>query len=361
MKKKNKKILCFSDSFNSGGAQKQLMMLANGLIERNYDVATMQYHKLNFFSNDLNQKVLRFDETSRNKLLRVFKILYKLFIYNPDCIISFLHGPNNYAAIYKVFFFWRKIKLITGERNLDIKPFDIKAILIRIPHIFANKIVCNSNAQKTKINFYFRKKVLFIPNGTSVNNLIVKENYMSEPKKIKLIVPARFTLQKNPINLLIALSIIKSKKNLDIKLYWFGEIDYTENIYLQSKKYINENKLENNFIFKEPVLDIFVEMIKLDAVILPSFYEGCPNAIIDGMLCGMPVLASNVSDNEIYLKHQSEFLFDPNNPCDIADKIEAFSQMNGLDRKQLGRENSMLAKKYFDINKMVNSYICLIE
>ena len=66
---------------------------------------------------------------------------------------------------------------------------------------------------------------------------------MSEPKKIKLIVPARFTLQKNPINLLIALSIIKSKKNLDITLYWYGEIDYDEHIYLQSRKYINENKL----------------------------------------------------------------------------------------------------------------------
>ena len=102
-------------------------------------------------------------------------------------------------------------------------------------------------------------------------------------------------------------------------------------------------------------------MIKFDGVLLPSFYEGCPNAIIDGMLCGMPILASNVSDNGIYLKHQIEFLFEPNNPIDIAGKIEAFSKLNEKGKRQLGIKNRKLAINYFDINKMVGSYIKLLE
>ena len=174
---KQKKILCLTDSFNSGGAQKQLMMLANGLVERNYEVATLQYYNLNFFSEYLDEKVVKFKEIHNNKILRIIKILYRLFLYKPDCIISFLHGPNNYAALYKLIFFWRKTLLITGERNLNVNALTLSDLLIRIPHIFAAKVVCNSNAQKLRVDRFFKCKVLFIPNGTFIKNIVVKDNY----------------------------------------------------------------------------------------------------------------------------------------------------------------------------------------
>ena len=86
---KPKKILCLTDSFNSGGEQKQLMMLANGLVEKKFEVATLQYYNLNFFSKHLDERVLKFDEINKNKFVRIIKILYRLFLYKPDCIISF--------------------------------------------------------------------------------------------------------------------------------------------------------------------------------------------------------------------------------------------------------------------------------
>jgi len=242
------KILLLTDSFNSGGAQKQIMMLANGLVDENYKVATLQYYKLFFFSKYLDHRISRFETIHVNKLIRVFKILRTLYLFKPDCIISFLHGPNNYAALYKIIFFWRKTRLITGERNLNIEELKLKDRLIRVSHFFANKVVCNSNAQKLIIEKIFKNKVLFIPNGTSIDNIVVKEKYGSEKGVLKLIVPARFTHQKNPLNLLKALSAIKSNRDLKIEVYWYGRIDANENIYNESLKYIRNNNLET-FIF----------------------------------------------------------------------------------------------------------------
>ena len=51
-----KNVVCFIDSFNSGGAQKQMVMLANGLCVTN-KVKTLQYHDLNFFSEFLNKSI----------------------------------------------------------------------------------------------------------------------------------------------------------------------------------------------------------------------------------------------------------------------------------------------------------------
>jgi len=344
-----KNIVCFIDSFTSGGAQKQMLLLANGLCVSN-KVKTLQYHDINFFSELLNKSVFQHKVLVTNKLSRIFGILKVLYKEKPDIIISFLTGPNNYAALYKMIFFWRKTTLIVGERNLNINKLTTRDLIIRFSHLIANFIVCNSDAQKNIVQKIFGEKVRFIPNGTFIDNIefknITNRNY-------HLIVPARFINQKNPMGLLKAL------KNLsNVHVYWYGEIFKEYDIYKECIDFIQNNNLKN-FHFKEPTNDIHSEMLKYDALILPSFYEGCPNAIIDAMLVGLPVLASNVSDNQIYLEHQKEFLFDPNNTDDIQRTIKLFYNTDIKRLKVISENNIKQAKIFFDPKNMILNYIRL--
>lgn len=43
------KILCFTDGFNQGGAERQLVGLASLLQKHGYDVTLASYHKRNFY------------------------------------------------------------------------------------------------------------------------------------------------------------------------------------------------------------------------------------------------------------------------------------------------------------------------
>jgi glycosyltransferase involved in cell wall biosynthesis len=354
------KVICLIDSFNSGGAQKQMMLLANGLANKRFEVATLQYHDINFWSDSLDKRIIRFRGVHRNKFVRTIKVLYILYKYNPKYIISFLHIPNIYGMLYKLLFFLRPISLITSERNLNVNSLNLGDLLIRIPHLFATKVVCNSNSQKIKLEKCFGKKVLFITNGSYVENVKIKSYIKYDCRIFKFIVPARFSYQKNPINLLKALKIVLNKSDNSIFIYWFGRFNIHDKLYMIAVEFIKENNLEKNFIFETPTRDIYKKIIEYDAVILPSFYEGCPNAIIDGMLCGVPILASNVSDNRIYLKHQEEFLFDPSSPEDIAQKIQIFCRKGLLFRQQLGYKNRIYAEKYFNLEHMVKSYASLL-
>jgi glycosyltransferase involved in cell wall biosynthesis len=353
---KNKKIICFIDSFSSGGAQKQMVMLANGL-SKVYDVKTLQYHDLNFFADKLDPTITQNKIIIKNKLSRIISIIYYFYKENPDTIISFLAGPCNYTALYKMLFFWRKTKFIVGERNLNIGEIKFKDLLIRFSHIFADVIICNSNAQKEKLKSYFSRKIHFIPNGTNAPNIELKK-YESNNFTVnkKLIVPARFIDQKNPLNLLKALNKVEG-----ITIYWYGELFKNYEIYDVCMKYIETNNLNNKFVLMPVNNNIYNEMIKYDALILPSFYEGCPNAIIDAMYCGLVVLASNVSDNAIYLNHQKELLFNPYSVEDIVSKLNYFQTLEIEKCNEIGKENIQKANDFFNPEEMISSYLKFIK
>ncbi len=355
MAKKSEKIICFIDSFASGGAQKQMVMLANGL-SKSHEVKTLQYHNIDFFSKLLNPKVKRMKVLHSNKLLRIIMLLTFFYKENPSVIISFLYGPNNYAALYKLIFFWRKTNLIVGERNLNLNRLNLKDFLVRFSHLFATHIVCNSNAQKQKLSKYFKKKLVFIPNGT-IHDANVKKKYDEKKKTntVKLIVPARFLDQKNPMGLIKS---IQHFKNVDV--YWYGEVFKSFSIYREAMDYIKNNSIEN-FHLMPPTDNIYEELIKHDALILPSFYEGCPNAIIDAMYCGLPILASNVSDNRMYLNHQNKLIFNPHDIHDIVSKIKYFLSLDFSELKSISYNNILTAKKHFDVDVMVSKYLKLIK
>ena len=352
---KNKKIICFIDSFNSGGAQKQMAMLANGL-SKNNQVTTLQYHDLNFFSRLLENNISQKKILTRNRLMRIIKILLYFNKKNPEVIISFLHGPNNYAALYKMIFFWRRVTLVVGERNLNHKGLKLKDLIIRFSHLFATFIVCNSNAQKLVLSKYFKRKLYFIPNGTDFKfNNQTSEAKKTKSKQVKLVVAARFIKQKNPLGLIKAI-----EKMDNVSVYWYGELFKHLPTYDQAIEYIKKNGV-NNFYFMGSSKNIYAEFEKYDAMILPSYYEGCPNAIIDGMLCKMPILASDVSDNKLYLEHQDYLLFDPFNPKDISSKIKVFLSLDNDALNTISKQNFKHAKKHFDHKTMINNYLKLIE
>ena len=357
MSKSKKKIVCFIDSFASGGAQKQMVMLANGLSgNKEFEIQTLQYHDIDFFAKQINPEIQRNKIIFKNKLKLFFKIIRFFAKEKPDVIVSFLYGPNNFAAFYKLFFFWRNVNLIVGERNLNINPLGIMDFFLRFSHFFANSIVCNSDIQRKLLSKYYANgKLKFVPNGTKFNFKYSFSVNKRKNEKINFIVPARFVNQKNPLGLLKAIKDFPS-----VHVFWYGETFKEFSIYKDCLKFINENSI-NNFHFKQKTNDIYNELIQYDALILPSFYEGCPNAIIDAMYCGLPVLASKVSDNLIYLNHQKELIFDPYNIDDIKNKIQTFVNLSNKRLIEISDLNKLMAKYYFDDIKMINNYIKLMK
>lgn len=112
-------------------------------------------------------------------------------------------------------------------------------------------------------------------------------NYTSINKKIKLVMVARFSEQKDHKTLLMALSKIDSKLwSLDL----IGKGKYLE----QTKKLALDYNISRNVNFLGERNDVLELLQKSDVFILISNWEGYPLSILEAMSCGLPIIASDV-------------------------------------------------------------------
>ena len=73
-----------------------------------------------------------------------------------------------------------------------------------------------------------------------------------------------------------------------------------------------------------------------DCFVLPTLHEGCCNAVIEAMACGLPVISSNLPFNWDVLDESNSIMVNPENIDEISDAI------------QLLRDNVLLREKLSD-------------
>lgn len=96
-----------------------------------------------------------------------------------------------------------------------------------------------------------------------------------------------------------------------------------------------------------------------DIFVLPTQNEGCCNAIIEAMACGLPIISSNLPFNDDILNEKNSIRIDPNDVNAIREAI--LSLMNDpCKRKAMGDESLKIAEK-LSLRNRVNSVIEFIN
>jgi glycosyltransferase involved in cell wall biosynthesis len=97
-----------------------------------------------------------------------------------------------------------------------------------------------------------------------------------------------------------------------------------------------------------------------DCFVNPSLIEGMSNAILEAMACGLPVLAGDCSGNrELIADGRNGFLFAPDDPVNLSEKIRVLSGDMPLCRKlgSSGRERCSALFSWTSVTAQINKVI----
>ncbi len=357
------KIGLLIDSLDSGGAERQLVELALGMNRRGYEIQLLYYSDRDFFKSRLQSNgidVIHCQESNSLDKIRFVRSWLKRF--RPDIAQAFLRGPSINLILAGML--GRTWKTVVSERTLATFG-DWQRRVARSRHLFrfADWVISNSESNLADIvtnSSFLTKKASAIVNGIDTEVFIPKTKMDDKP--FTLVAVSSIIPLKNIKGIIKAITLLKNRDKLTVNLIYVGGSKGLEGkLYLEELgKEISQNNIQDQIEFvgeQEAVVPFYQQA---DAFILASFVEGFPNALVEAMSCGLPVIGSTVSDIPLIIQENiNGFCFDPHDPESIAKSIKRLVDLAVEGRATFGIASRQCAVQKYSLNRMLDNYEAL--
>ena len=335
------KIVLLIDGLGFGGAQRQIVNLAVELKRGGHDIEFLCYNRENDFYLPLleSKGITPIVVENKNVVERLLRIRRAVKRLSPDVLISFLTTPSFCAAVASVG--RHKWMHIVSERNAKEPTFISRKgrIMRGVIAKFSDVIACNSMSGAALWEKYYpatKDKLTTIYNIIDVPE---QECSFSTDGKCRMVVAARYERVKNLDGLLRAVKLLTSEEREKLEIHWYGRMDASEetrSVVENGRKYISENGLDSCVQLHPATDKIYPIVANADYISLFSYHEGLPNAIIEGMTLGKPVLMSEVSDYAVLVDETNGFTCDPASDESIAEALRRAISTTAEQRVRMG-------------------------
>jgi len=296
-----KRISFFLASLRGGGAEKNVVFLANFFIENGFYVDLVLVKKTGPYLKDLHSKINIIDLDKNRSISSIFALRRYLREVNPDVLMSSVIHINLVTILAKLLLFNKiKTRIVVNQANPLTIPI-IKNGKVRLLHLlklklitflysFSDGIICVSNGVKHDILSYglIPKSLAISIYNPVVTDEMIKYSSNKKPfEKITFVGVGRLEEQKNFSLLIDAFCIVK--QSLDAQLIILGEGSLRAKLVNQA----NELGLKNEISFIGFVDDPFSYIKRSDALVLSSLWEGFGNVLAESLALGVQVVSTD--------------------------------------------------------------------
>lgn len=360
-------ILYIITDLNIGGTEKMLFETVKGLNKDRFSPYVVGLKKWGMYADNIKQEkipVIALDMFKFGKLFApvmliksIIKIISIIKKENVKILHTFLFQANMVGRIASIF---TKVPAVISSVRVMEKQKNWQLYFDKLTSGMCDRLIVNSDALKkflTEKGVYSEDKISVIYNGIDteavpkVNRQLKLKELGCDSGDILIGTAGRLHEQKGVRYLIEAAGIIYGslKSNKAIKFIIIGDGPQMNDLRNKAEK----SGLKEKVIFTGWRTDALEIISVLDIFVLPSLWEGTPNAVLEAMLCAKPVIMTSVgAADELITDGKDGILVPPRDSARIAREINGL-----LDDKQraikMGENSREKVKRLFDIKEMV--------
>ena len=306
------KITFFMGSMCRGGAERVISIISNDFCARGWDVeiAVLLKNKVEY---DLDERIRIVDLTGKHasyikNAAHWYQCIRRyLKERKPDRVVSFAGRIN---ALVLTAAQGLRLPIIVSERNDPMH--DGRGPMMRrycdMMYRNAKAIVFQNKHEQSCFSAAHAPRSYIIPNPIRVTAQREKESM-----DYILTTAGRLNVQKNQKVLVAAMEKIQAAYP-QVKCRIYGEGDLRSSLQTQ----INELGLQEVVTLEGKVSDIHERLAQCDLFVMTSDFEGLSNALIEGMMVGLPCISTDYPGANELIQHEENGLLVP---CDNADAL----------------------------------------
>jgi len=349
------KLLIVVPSLECGGLERNVAIICNNIDTTKYDVTLAVLNNSKQFFKITNSDVKVIDMRIANVRKSLFGILRLSRTIKPDIILSAANHLNLFLAIFK-WLFPKRIKIIARESSIvsintqrSWNPV-IYHWLLRNFYKKIDLIICQSKyMQQDLVSNYHIKvaKTKIIHNP--LTQPVTRSEAASPAAFVKLITVARLSKEKGLDRLIRAVSKLK----IPYRFIIIGEGRMHESL----QQLIDSLSLQQHVILAGRREEPFTHLPDPDLFLMGSHYEGFPNAMLEAIALGIPVVAFNAPGGIAELvDNNNGILVEGNDEDEFARAIE-----NAVNKEFDKKQIQEAAVKRFNIDVIMNQWYDLFD
>ncbi|MFH1704114.1 MAG: glycosyltransferase [Nitrospirota bacterium] len=300
---------------------------------------------------------LRYNRFSSGIVLELHRLMKKKQIH---VVRTHRYRSNLYGRL-AAFFAGVPVIIASVHDNYRTDKRPKRRIMNRILSKITDKIVAVSEDVKEDIMRYDRidpSKIEVIPNGIDVerfnpekNTTDIRKEFSLEEDDIVIGFIGRIVTAKGLEYLLDALPYLKGEFK-SIKLLIVGEGSLVEKLKERAKK----NNIFDNILFTGKRRDIPEILASINIFVMPSIAEGFPNALLEAMAMGKPIVTTEVGGIPEIVKNGFNGLLVP--PRDTLSLSKAIKELISNDQlaAKMGQAASNLVRDNLSIKAIAQKW-----
>lgn len=352
-----------------GGSEKQLCALAEGLTSRGHGVEVALYDESDGREDWLAARgvVVRYGHGG-SRLAKIRWMREWISSAQPQVVHGFMKRASSLAVLGN-FPSWRARIVASDMSTATFGRHKLALWGSLALFALADVVVTQTETNRRslcRLAPWLKRRLRVIRNGVDTERFRPAES-------LRPVGPFRFVSVgtvyrvKNPVRVVEAVHHLRQRGCRDFVVEWYGRLGLNANgapsvDYLRAEELVRTLGLGAHVRFMGPRHDVERVYQTADGLLHASVQEGIPNAVVEGMASGLPIVVSRVSDLPLIVQEaQNGFVCDETRPESIADAMEALMRSPLAERKAMGRRSRDLAVRWFGMERFVGEFEALYQ